>query len=190
MEPKLSNRSIRSSKAHITRAQSAKPLARPILRQILGRYMASRGFSIAELAREFVRAEPMEQVELEREGLRATVISDLAHAMAVPRVRMLEMMALPRATMEKKISSQETLKGVANRRALNLLQLLGHTREILEDSTAPEAGNFDAAQWLGRWIETPQPALGGRKPADLLDTEAGTAIVDRALGALRSGSYL
>ena len=152
--------------------------------------MASRGFSIAELAREIVTAEPMEQVALEREGLRATLISDLAHAMDVPRVRIFEMMALPRATMEKKISSREVLTGVANRRAMNLLQLLGHTREILEDSTAPEAPGFDAAQWLGRWIETPQPALGGRKPADLLDTEAGAAMVDRALGSLRSGSYL
>jgi putative toxin-antitoxin system antitoxin component (TIGR02293 family) len=132
----------------------------------------------------------MEQVELEREGLRATVLSDLAQAMAVPRVRIFEMMALPRATLEKKISSRDMLTGVANRRALNLLQLLGHTREILEDSTAPEARRFDAAQWLGRWIETPQPALGGRKPADLLDTEAGAAMVDRALGTLRSGSYL
>ena len=132
----------------------------------------------------------MDQVELERKGLPALVVAGLAQAMAVPRVRIFEMMNLPRATMEKKISGGEVLTGVANRRALNFLRLLAHAREILNDSTAAEAERFDVARWLGRWIETPQPALGGKKPADLLDTEIGASMVDRTLGAARSGAYL
>jgi putative toxin-antitoxin system antitoxin component (TIGR02293 family) len=132
----------------------------------------------------------MALVALEREGLPAVVVAGLAEAMAVPRVRMFKMMDLPRATMEKKISDNELLTGVANRRALNLLRLLAHAREIVNDSTSAAAGRFDVARWLGRWIETPQPALGGKKPADLLDTEVGASMVDRALGAMRSGAYL
>ena len=135
-------------------------------------------------------AEPMDQVGLEREGLPAEVVASLAQAMALPRLRILEMMNLPRATMEKKIADGEVLTGVANRRALSLLRLLAHAREIVNDSTAAEAEGLDVARWLGRWIETPQPALGGRKPADLLDTEIGASMVDRTLGAMRSGVYL
>jgi putative toxin-antitoxin system antitoxin component (TIGR02293 family) len=132
----------------------------------------------------------MALVALEREGLPAVVVAGLAEAMAVPRVRMFKMMGLPRATMEKKISDNELLTGVANRRALNLLRLLAHARDIASDSTAVPAAPFDVPRWLGRWIETPQPALGGQKPADLLDTEVGASMVDRALGAIRSGAYL
>jgi putative toxin-antitoxin system antitoxin component (TIGR02293 family) len=135
-------------------------------------------------------AAPMDQVELEREGLPAAVVADLAQLMAVPRMRIFEMMKVPRATIEKRIADAGVLTGVANSRVLNLLRLLAHAREILEDSTSAEAEGFDVARWLGRWIETPQPSLGGKKPADLLDTEAGVGLVDRTLGAMRSGVYL
>jgi hypothetical protein len=40
--------------------------------------------------------------------------------------------------------------------------LLGLAPEILARSTAAEACGFDAARWLGEWIELPQPALGGQ----------------------------
>ena len=62
-------------------------------------------------------------------------------------------------------------------------------KDIVENSTVPEAEGFDAAQWLGRWIERPQPALGGRKPADLIGTPTGRAMVARVLGAIESGAY-
>ena len=132
----------------------------------------------------------MDQVKLERKGLPAVVLADLALELAVPRRRMFEMMNISRATMEKKISKDHLLTGIANRRTMNLLHLLAHAREILKDSTSGEARNFDVARWLGRWIETSQPALGGKKPADLLDTETGARMVDRTLGAMRSGAYL
>ena len=61
---------------------------------------------------------------------------------------------------------------------------------IVQDSTAAEAKNFDTVKWLGQWIERPQPALGGSKPADYLDTPTGVEIVSKLLGAMRSGAYL
>ena len=159
-------------------------------RALIKRYRRTDVKSLVDFATKMALAEPMDQVELEREGLPAVFLAGLAQVMAVPRTRIFEMMNLPRATMEKKISDDEVLTGVANRRALNLLRLLAHAREILKDSTSTEAERFDVARWLGRWIETPQPALGGKKPADLLDTEIGASMVDRTLGAVRSGAYL
>ncbi|MGO4777134.1 antitoxin Xre/MbcA/ParS toxin-binding domain-containing protein, partial [Lysobacter sp. 2RAB21] len=58
-----------------------------------------------------------------------------------------------------------------------------------KDSTAPDARDFDWATWLGSWIEQPQAALGGQKPADLLDTPTGLSVVARLLGSLESGAY-
>lgn len=159
-------------------------------RGLIKRYRRSGVKALGDFASEIALAEPLDQVELEREGLPASVVAGLARLMAVPRVRIFEMLNLPRATMEKKISDDASLTGVANRRALNLLLLLAHAREILNDSTSAEAEGFDVARWLGRWIETPQSALGGRRPADLLDTESGASMVERTLGALRSGAYL
>ncbi len=55
------------------------------------------------------------------------------------------------------------------------------------DGEAPAEFNLD--QWLQEWLERPQPALGGARPADLLSSPEGRESVRRALGALLSGAY-
>lgn len=71
-----------------------------------------------------------------------------------------------------------------------MIKLLSIAQDIVQDSTSPEAEGFDTAKWLAHWLEQPQPALGGRKPADFLDTPTGVEIVAQLLGAVRSGAYL
>jgi putative toxin-antitoxin system antitoxin component (TIGR02293 family) len=165
---------------------------RPLYERIRVRRMLAGSAKphVVAIARELAAAAPDEQVLVEREGLPASLVSNLAEAMDMPRVRFLEIMALPRASMEKKIAGRDNLSGIANVRTLNLLSLLAKARDIVEDSVASEAKDFDVAGWLGRWIETPQPALGGKRPSDLLDTEVGARMVERTLGALRSDTYL
>ena len=70
-----------------------------------------------------------------------------------------------------------------------MIKLLGIAQSIVNNSTAAEAKAFDAAKWLGQWIEQPQPALGGRRPADLISTPTGVEVVARLLGSLESGAY-
>src|SRR5262249_48080347 len=134
-----------------TRPQESSSRARS--RALIKRYRRSDAKSVGDFATEMSAAHPMEQVALERERLPRRVVAGLAEAMAVPRVRLFKMMALPRATIENKISTDAVLTGVANIRALNLLRLLAHARDILKDSTAPDAEGFDVARWLGRWID-------------------------------------
>ena len=69
-------------------------------------------------------------------------------------------------------------------------QLLAKAQELAAQSTHPDAASFDAARWLGEWIRKPQPALGGRRPEELLDTPTGRAAVMRVLGAMESGAFL
>lgn len=135
------------------------------------------------------RAEPLERVEIERRGVPGRFVKDLAKSMDISAVRMFDMIGIPKATAEKKSAAGEMISGSSGQAALGLARLVGIAHEIVANSTAAEARQFDATKWLGQWLERPQPALGGRKPAMLLDTPTGVEIVARLLGAIESGSY-
>lgn len=157
----------------------AKPLAA---------YEAKRG--IKQYVADIRRATPLQLVEAERSGVKARLVKDLANEMKIPVGRFYAMLDVPKATIEAKVARDEVVGGAGGQRALAMVRLLGQAHDIVSHSTAPGAAGFDTAEWLGEWIETPQPALGGRKPSDLLDTPTGFEIVSRTLGALESGSYL
>lgn len=66
-------------------------------------------------------------------------------------------------------------------------QLLPEVEQLVAQSTHKDAATFDLARWLGEWLKRPQPALGGRRPAEMLGTKEGVAAVRRVLGAIVSG---
>jgi len=90
--------------------------------------------------------------------------------MEIPSSRIFRILGLAKATTEKKAAAGEMIAGRGGQSAIGMVKLLGIAERIVADSTA------DAARWLGRWIERPQPALGGREPADLLDTPTGVQV--------------
>ena len=63
-------------------------------------------------------------------------------------------------------------------------RLLAQLRAIVARSSSPAAQAFDAATWLAMWLDTPQPTMDGRRPADLLGTTLGMEILERALATL------
>lgn len=131
-------------------------------------------------------ATPMEIVEIERAGVSSSFLLDLSEKMDLPQGRLFSMLGVSRSTAARKIAKDELVDG---RAAIGMIKLLALAREMLSESTSPDAKGFDIEKWLGRWIELPQPALGGRKPSDLMDTPTGVAIVAKALGAIQSGAY-
>jgi len=144
---------------------------------------------VQQLVQRLARSTPMEIVELERQGVRGSFIKDLSREMDIPASRMFGILGVPKATAEKKAASGERVSGSGGQAALGLARLIGIAHRIVASSTAPEARDFDAAKWLGQWIERPQPALAGRRPADLIDTPTGLAVVARLLGSIESGAY-
>ena len=50
----------------------------------------------------------------------------------------------------------------------------------------------DLYDWQGVfvWSETPHPELGGAKPIDVMQTDAGTVTVMRIVDRMRDGAYL
>ena len=135
------------------------------------------------------KATPLELVELERQGVQGSFIKDLSARMGVPASRIFETLGVPKATLERKALEGKPVTGSGGHAAIAMAKLLGTAEEILANSTADEARDFDVAKWLGQWIERPQPSLGGLAPADLLDTPTGFEIVARLLRAIESGSY-
>lgn len=131
----------------------------------------------------------MELVRLERQGVQGTFIKDLSKSMDLASSRVFSILGVPKATAEKKAAAGELVTGRGGQSAIGMIKLLGMAQDLVDDSIATEAKGFDAAKWLGLWIETPQPALGGLKPADLIDTPTGVAIVARVLGSIQSGAY-
>jgi putative toxin-antitoxin system antitoxin component (TIGR02293 family) len=139
--------------------------------------------------RKVAAATPMQIVETERVGVRGTLIKDLAKRMQVPASRFFDVIGVPKATAEQKASADAMVTGDGGQSALGVVRLLAIAEAIVANSTAEEAKGFDTPKWLGRWIERAQPSLGGRKPADLLDTPSGIGIVARLLGSIASGAY-
>lgn len=136
-----------------------------------------------------VGATPLERVEIERQGVSGAFIKEFSRKLGVPAVRVFKMLGVPRATAEKKAAAGQVIKGSGGQAAVGMIRLLGIAEGLVAKSTAEEAKSFDAAKWLGVWLERPQPALGGRKPGDLIDTPSGVEVVARLLGSIESGAY-
>lgn len=134
-------------------------------------------------------ATPMQIVEIERTGVPGFFIKDLSKRMKIPASRIFRILGVPKATAEKKAAAGEMVAGRGGQAAIGMVKLLGIAQKIVANSTAREAQDFDPAQWLGLWLERPQPSLGGRKPADLVDTPTGLQVVARLLGSIESGAY-
>jgi putative toxin-antitoxin system antitoxin component (TIGR02293 family) len=134
-------------------------------------------------------ATPYQLVELERHGVDGRFLKDLSKRMEISQLHVFDMIGVPKATAEKKVAAGEVISGSGGQAAIGMAKLIAKAQDIALNSTAKEAREFDAAKWLGKWLEIPQPALGGRKPSELVDTPTGLDVVLKLLGAIESGAY-
>jgi uncharacterized protein (DUF2384 family) len=97
------------------------------------------------------------------------------------------MLGLSLRTVARRLTQGARLSIPYSDRFLGLLKLIGQV-----DATVHECGDatgFDAARWMGRWLENPCPALGGDRPGAWLDTFEGQALIGRLLSQMQSGAY-
>jgi uncharacterized protein (DUF2384 family) len=66
-------------------------------------------------------------------------------------------------------------------------RLVGQLQKIVQESGNPTG--FDARAWMVRWIDEPVPALGGARPAELMETQKGRNLVSKTLARIQSGAY-
>lgn len=119
------------------------------------------------------QADPMQIVAIERAGVDDTFMADLANRMGWSVERLHELLG------HKPEVGHEITGGwvSASGRAMGLVHLIELAREIAANSTAEDAESFDAILWVGTWLNVPQPALGGLRATELLDTPTGARMV-------------
>ncbi len=130
---------------------------------------------------------PMERIALVREGVPAAVLPFAANEMGITRDRLYRTMGVPRATMDRKIRARQRLSSDESERLLGIAGLVGQVDEMVRESG--DTAGFDAARWLAEWLEMPVAALGGERPAALMDTAEGRRLVSDLLAQMRSGAY-
>ena len=137
---------------------------------------------------EVYRAAPLERVKLIKAGVAPDTVGDIAEAMGAPQEAVIRDLGIARSTWARKRSQHAPLEQHASEKVVGLATLIGQVETLVEEQGAP--AGFDAAKWFRDWMRQPVPALGGRKPVELLDTKEGQQIVSGLLDAIRAGAYL
>lgn len=133
------------------------------------------------------RADPMERIRIVKRGMPASAVDVLAKRMAVPKERLVATLGLARATVDRKARDNKPLSADDSARVLGMARLVGQVQEMVAQSGDPT--DFDAASWVAQWLQSPLPALGGRPPAEFMDTADGQALVSTAVARMQTGAY-
>jgi putative toxin-antitoxin system antitoxin component (TIGR02293 family) len=133
------------------------------------------------------RAGGMELVMFIKQGVHAGVVPLVAKQLHATQDQVTELLGFPRTTIARKIRDKGDLDLNQGELLVGLLKLIGQVETIVAESGNPEG--FDAAQWTKEWLYHPNPALGGKRPADLMDTVGGQEVVSRLIAQMQSGAY-
>lgn len=136
---------------------------------------------------EVERAPSLDRIEMVRAGVPATVLAFLAKRLDVSLEWIYETTGVARSTGDRKRRRGERLNQDQSERVMGLIRLIGEVRRIVDESGDPEG--FDAAHWVAEWLEAPLGALGGRRPADLMDTADGRILVTSLVRQMQAGTY-
>lgn len=157
--------------------------ARAGKRNKLWRDLLSRRLPLAAL----YPFDAIERVELVKEGVPAGLLVLISEDMAIPKDKLYATIGLARATVNRKLREQRALSQDESERVLGIARLVGQVSTMVKESGNPEG--FDAAKWVAAWLERPHPALGGMRPAELMDTADGRSIVSDLIARMQSGAY-
>ncbi|MEP6956318.1 MAG: antitoxin Xre/MbcA/ParS toxin-binding domain-containing protein [Chthoniobacterales bacterium] len=119
---------------------------------------------------------PFEQIETIRSGIATQVFDQLAAALGVGKEALARKLNINAQTLRKRKS--RVLSADEAEKSLRVARIFAFATEVLE-------GEEDARQWLNDTI----PALGGKRPLDLLDTDIGAQQVTNLLGCIKWDLY-
>ena len=166
-----------------------KTLSRPITsahigkRNKLWRDLLSRRLPLASL----YPFDAIERIELVKEGVPAGLLVLISEDMAISKDKLYATIGLARATVNRKLRGQQVLSQEESERVLGIARLVGQVSAVVKESGNPEG--FDAAKWVAAWLDRPLQALGGRRPAELMDTADGRGIVSDLVARMQSAAY-
>jgi len=140
--------------------------------------------------RELYQAPPIYRIDLIRNGVKAADFKRFVSQLDMPQERVLMMLDIATATVNRRASRNEPLSREDSEKVLGMAKLIGQVETMLEESGDPEATKeFDAARWLTHWMEEPVPALGGASPSAYMDTIEGQEMMSKLLATMQTGAY-
>jgi putative toxin-antitoxin system antitoxin component (TIGR02293 family) len=132
-------------------------------------------------------AAPHERILAFKAGVPARHIDVLSARMKITKECLIDTLRLSRATVNRKVRSEDALSQDESERVLGLESLIGQVQSMVEESGRP--ADFDAATWIARWLYQPLPALAGDTPASFMDSIEGQKMVANLLAMTQSGAY-
>jgi putative toxin-antitoxin system antitoxin component (TIGR02293 family) len=159
-----------------TRTSRRKARAKPdqsnskVLRKGIARRIKKHG--VVTLATE----SPLKRIDLVRAGLPTLVLDETAAVLGIAKSSLIKATGIPVSTAGAQQRSGKPLSAEHSEKILRVLRAMRRAEEIFGE---PE----------GRaWLTGDVPALGGRRPLDLLDTQDGYELVMNELERIVFGA--
>lgn len=121
---------------------------------------------------------PDDLAHLVRKGLPVSAITALAAKLHLGNSVLSGKLCIPQRTLSRRLSEASLLTPAESDRTVRMARIFAHAIEMIGD-----------AENAIEWLSTPNRALGGEKPLDLLDTDMGARIVEDILGRIAYGVY-
>jgi putative toxin-antitoxin system antitoxin component (TIGR02293 family) len=112
-----------------------------------------------------------------RAGLPYAALESVARRFDLPQETLVRVLRLPARTLARR-KKESRLRPDESDRLLRLGRVASYAEEVL--------GTREKA---GRWLRTPNRALGGAVPLELLDTDLGAQQVEQILGRVEYGVF-
>ena len=128
------------------------------------------------LGRTIKKADDLAQ--LVRKGLPATSLTALAQKLDVANTLLSKKLGIPQRTLTRRLGQESRLTAAESDRTVRLARVYAQAVEMIGDE-----------QKAVEWLRTPNRALGGERPLDLLDTDLGARAVEDILGRIAYGVY-
>ena len=155
-----------------------------------GKRQRATGQTVGQRRGRQARPAPQAPWERERQGVTPRDVIEVSERLGWTEAVLLEAIGLPQSSWSRKKTRSGGIVGAPGIAVLALQGLMAKAHQVAEATVDPDVlARFDVDEWLGRWLQTPMPALGAKRPAEFLDVPSGQAIVSRLLGALESGAY-
>ena len=123
-------------------------------------------------------SKPEDLAQLIRRGLPAVSVTALVERLRLGNSVLGQKLGIPQRTLSRRLSHASRLTAAESDRTVRMARVYANAVEMIGDQGK-------AIAWLG----TPNRALGGDRPLDLLDTDLGARMVEDILGRIAYGVY-
>jgi len=121
---------------------------------------------------------PAQLMTLIREGLPADILPTIAAELSMDRSAVAKVVGISGRTLSRRLASRSRLSAEESDRMVRLARVLALANDTLGDRAKASS-----------WLQTPNRALQGSTPFELLDTDAGVQSVETILGRIAYGIY-